>query len=64
MKTLKMLGYEEQVLDAINEDLVAKCETVVELIDCLDVILNVDIPHVAIETVAKECWNDYQKEFV
>ena len=64
MKTLKMLGYEEQVLDAINEDLVAKCETVVELIDCLDVILNEDIPYVAIETVAHECWNDYQKEFV
>jgi hypothetical protein len=57
-----MLGYEQDVFDAITEEMVATAETVADLIDVLDEKLPEGIPYLAIETVATECFNDYRME--
>jgi hypothetical protein len=62
MKTLKMLAYEQDVFDAITEEMVATAETVDDVITALDEKLPEGIPYLAIETVATECFNDYLME--
>ena len=61
MKSLKMLGYEEQVFEVVTDDLVRSCETCMELIAKLDKLLffKDDIPEKAITNVAISCWNEY-----